>query len=334
MSLLQKRLDNFPNRKENDFLRLQSLVVEKEKATVLTALERRRLGEELSAVEGTGVACVILFFYDTVYALKEVKATFHSVMNCSFLLYFLGITKVNPMDYGLPFERYFHEDRKNLPSAGLAVQKGGKGRVMQYLKERYGADRLAKVRDTDNEYVFSARRLTCFGEIEQTILHTGVDERAWHEDICSLSVREACGLGLYSFTLQEGEIGQARRFTDEEIYRQALCWLQESGRELGEGYLGNEAVEKIFACSHGRYLYQEQFYELCEQLLGLSYKEADGLRRGLLLGRRAEVEGLQRLLCARLGEEGERLFTYLLARHRRCVCKAYLVGALFLGLVK
>ena len=155
MENLERCLENFPLREKDDFEKLQALVIEREKNCKLKQTEKTRLDEELSVISKTKTASVFLFFNDIVGQLKECGATFHSVMHCSYLCYFLGLTKINPLQYNLPFERYFSINRKYLPQAMIVVKTGAKGKVVQYLKGRYGVDKIARLQDSLDEYVLS-----------------------------------------------------------------------------------------------------------------------------------------------------------------------------------
>ncbi len=332
---LERYLENFPLRGKDDFEKLQSLVLARQKDTALKQSEQARLEEELSVIRKTNTACVFLFFDDIVRGLKDVDATFHGVLHCSYLCYFLGFTKVNPMQYNLPFERYFSINRKHLPQAALVVNKGAKGQVVRYLKQKYGVDKIARSQDEPDEYVICSKSLLEIGEIKQTILHAAVGEFSWHEDVIALTWREIIEAGLYTISIREAEIGQVRAYIEEEIYQRALEWFKEyreNKLSIRDRYYGNEIAEAIFANTDGQYVYQEQFYEICTQILGVNNKKADVYRKALLTRKRNEIEEMKELFLWRMGEEGLALFEYIKSRHSYVVAKAYIIGLLFLGL--
>ena len=247
MSSLEERLENFPKRTGDTFERLRTIVGKRLQTTMIKSYEQARLEGELSVIKETDTASVFLFFYDTVYALKDVGAILHGVCHCSYLLYFLGLTKVNPLDYRLPFERYFHKNRRLLPITYIAVQKGAKGKAIKYLKEQYGVDKIARMKDNENEYILSPKSLLEIGEIEQTILHADSNESVvWHEDISSLTSRDISRLNLYTFTVEEAEIGEYRRFSEEEIYQKTLDYFKDEFRDFNKTkrYHGIEEVEQ------------------------------------------------------------------------------------------
>ena len=176
MIFLEESLRNFPQKTEDTFDRLQEIVDKKLETANLNCCEKERLKEELAVIKDTGTANVFLFFHDTMYALNEIKLVCHGVMHCSYLCYFLGFTKVNPFDYDLPFERYYGRNRKQLPFCCFAVETGKKGRVIRYLKEKYGVDKVVRIKDRENEYLLSSKSLREVCDVERTFLQFSSDE--------------------------------------------------------------------------------------------------------------------------------------------------------------
>lgn len=330
MNELKMCLNNFPLIGENGYARLLSIVDGKEKTAGLRAREKKRLHDELRVVEETGTAGVFLFFHDTMSALKAFGVLCHGVIHCSYLCYFLGLTKVNPFDYDLPFERYLGRNSGRLPTVSFAVQKGKKGEVLRYLKARYGADKIARLRDRNGEYILSKNSLLEYTEIERTVLHTGKKSDAWHEDICALTAREACDLRLYTFTIEEAKMQDYRVFSDEELCQKATAFFARHDFPQDKGYTGLQQAEEIFGKTDGKFVFQEQFYELCNKLLRMDMQTADGFRRDLIKRKRREIESFRSLLSWRFGEDGVALFQYLARRSVFAVSKAYVIGLLFL----
>ena len=337
MNKLEEGLQNFPKRNGDTFERLQTIVDERLQTTLIKPYEQARLERELSVIKETDTACVFLFFYDTVQALKDVNAVLYGVCHCSYLLYFLGVIKVNPLEYRLPFERYFNKKRKLLPMMSIAVQKGKKGKVIKYLKEQYGADKIARIKDEENEYVLSAQSLLDLGEIEKTVLHTDENENdVWHEDVSSLTSREISRLNLYTFTVEEADMGEYRRFSEEEIYQKMRDCFTNEFRDFNktQRYQGIKEVEKIFSATDGKFIYQEQFLEICMQVLGINGTDADECRKCICKRKRQEIERIRALFSWKLGEDGKRLFDYLNDRIMFTISKAFIIGLLFLDFEK
>jgi error-prone DNA polymerase len=63
----------------------------------------------------------------------------------SAVCYALGITAVDPVRYGLLFERFLAPDRDGPPDIDLDIESGRREEVIQHVYERYGRDRAAQV---------------------------------------------------------------------------------------------------------------------------------------------------------------------------------------------
>ncbi|MBQ4268845.1 MAG: hypothetical protein IJB97_04250 [Clostridia bacterium] len=335
MSQLRQKLQNFPKHTAEDLTRLKRIITERAAARPpLSDGEKERLQQEFSAVEDMGVENVFLFFYDTMYALNGCEAVFHNVMHCSYLCYFLGLTKVNPLDYRLPFERYYGRNRTHLPCCSIAVKKGAAGRVMRHLQNAYGAERIARIQDWENEYILSEKPVFTFGDIEKTVIHaTEREETVWREEISSIDMATAARFQLYTFTLKETEIFEYRIFSEEEIYRKTLALFSKRPSWFwDDAYEGVKGMEKIFAATDGKFVYQEQFFEICTKCLSLTGQESDVFRRALVKRSRKETENLKVIFEEKCGEEGTSAFEYVRKRMPYVVCKAYVIGTLFLDI--
>ncbi|HET7353803.1 MAG TPA: DNA polymerase III subunit alpha, partial [Gaiellaceae bacterium] len=63
----------------------------------------------------------------------------------SLVAYCLEITDVDPIAYGLLFERMLNPGRKSMPDMDLDFSVEGRERVINYARERYGRDRVAQI---------------------------------------------------------------------------------------------------------------------------------------------------------------------------------------------
>lgn len=61
----------------------------------------------------------------------------------SFLSYVLGITEINPLDYGLIFERFLNIDREALPDIDTDFSSVAREKVIEYASKKYGAVPIA-----------------------------------------------------------------------------------------------------------------------------------------------------------------------------------------------
>jgi DNA polymerase III subunit alpha len=63
----------------------------------------------------------------------------------SLAAYCLEITDVDPMQYGLLFERFLNPGRKSMPDMDLDFSVQGRDQVIRYVSEKYGRDRVAQI---------------------------------------------------------------------------------------------------------------------------------------------------------------------------------------------
>jgi DNA polymerase III subunit alpha len=63
----------------------------------------------------------------------------------SLAAYALQITDVDPMRYGLLFERFLNPGRKSMPDMDIDFSVEGRERVINYVAEKYGRDRVAQI---------------------------------------------------------------------------------------------------------------------------------------------------------------------------------------------
>ncbi|MDR2413052.1 MAG: DNA polymerase III subunit alpha [Rickettsiales bacterium] len=63
----------------------------------------------------------------------------------SIVAWSLGITNINPLKYGLLFERFLNPDRISMPDFDVDFEPGGIERVFNYIGERYGRDFVCRI---------------------------------------------------------------------------------------------------------------------------------------------------------------------------------------------
>ena len=63
----------------------------------------------------------------------------------SVVAYCLGITKIDPIKYDLLFERFLNPDRVSMPDIDIDFDDEGRGRVIEYVIEKYGANQVAQI---------------------------------------------------------------------------------------------------------------------------------------------------------------------------------------------
>ncbi|MBP1721085.1 MAG: polymerase alpha subunit, partial [Deltaproteobacteria bacterium] len=108
----------------------------------------KRLEVELEIIKSMGFAGYFLIVSDFVRHAKgrniPVGPGRGSVAG-SLVAYTLGITDIDPIRYGLFFERFLNPDRKSMPDIDIDFCQDGRDEIIRYVTEKYGADRVAQI---------------------------------------------------------------------------------------------------------------------------------------------------------------------------------------------
>jgi DNA polymerase-3 subunit alpha len=108
---------------------------------------RQRLEYELEVVRKTGFSAYILLVWDFVAWARAQKIPCGPRGSAagSIILYLLGIADVDPIEYGLTFERFLNPERVQMPDVDMDFADERRAEVIQYCIERYGADHVAQM---------------------------------------------------------------------------------------------------------------------------------------------------------------------------------------------
>src|SRR4029077_20540630 len=63
----------------------------------------------------------------------------------SLVSYVLRITNIDPLRYGLTFERFLNRERVSMPDIDIDFDDRRRDRVIQYVQEKYGRERVAQI---------------------------------------------------------------------------------------------------------------------------------------------------------------------------------------------
>ncbi len=114
----------------------------------LDAALDERLAYELNMIERMGFAGYFLIVSDFIdYARKIGVAVGPGRGSAagSMVCYSLGITDIDPLRFELFFERFLNPERVSLPDIDIDFQDEGRGRVIEYVKAKYGADSVTQI---------------------------------------------------------------------------------------------------------------------------------------------------------------------------------------------
>jgi DNA polymerase III subunit alpha len=107
-----------------------------------------RLRFELKTIKEMGFADYFLIVWDFIHFAKQNGISVGPGRGSaagSLAAYCLEITDVDPMRYGLLFERFLNPARKDLPDMDIDFSVAGRDRVINYVAEKYGRDRVAQI---------------------------------------------------------------------------------------------------------------------------------------------------------------------------------------------
>ncbi len=107
-----------------------------------------RLDYELDVLEKTGFTSYILIVWDFIHFAKgrgiPVGPGRGSAAG-SMVAYVLGITDIDPLQYGLIFERFLNPDRVSPPDIDVDFCESRRGEVLEYVRQKYGERRVSQI---------------------------------------------------------------------------------------------------------------------------------------------------------------------------------------------
>ncbi len=108
---------------------------------------RNRLDYELGIIDRMGYSAYFLIVADFIRFARErgIMTTCRGSAPGSIVTYSLGITPVDPLEYGLPFERFLNPDRVTMPDIDIDFQDSRRDEVIEYVTRKYGDDRVAQI---------------------------------------------------------------------------------------------------------------------------------------------------------------------------------------------
>lgn len=116
--------------------------------TDLQGVYKERLQYELMTLKKMGFEGYFLLVEDLVTWSKNngvIVGPGRGSIGGSLVAYLLGITDVDPIRFGLIFERFINPERLDLPDADLDFASSGRYKVIDYLVDKYGKDYVAGI---------------------------------------------------------------------------------------------------------------------------------------------------------------------------------------------
>ncbi|NRD19170.1 DNA polymerase III subunit alpha [Winogradskyella eckloniae] len=135
-------------RGENAFLRHLTYKGAKIRYGDITPEIEERLDFELNVIEKTGYPGYFLIVEDFIREARNMDVSVGPGRGSaagSVVAYCLWITNIDPIKYDLLFERFLNPDRVSMPDIDIDFDDEGRGRVMDYVIEKYGANQVAQI---------------------------------------------------------------------------------------------------------------------------------------------------------------------------------------------
>ena len=135
-------------RGENKYLRHLTYEGAKKRYQEITPEIEERLDFELDVIANTGYPGYFLIVQDFIAEARNMDVSVGPGRGSaagSAVAYCLGITNIDPIKYDLLFERFLNPDRVSMPDIDIDFDDEGRGRVMDYVIQKYGANQVAQI---------------------------------------------------------------------------------------------------------------------------------------------------------------------------------------------
>jgi DNA polymerase-3 subunit alpha len=136
-----RRLPTFASKAENKFTLNNPEVA----AAIKTVMDRLQL--ELTVIEKTGFISYFLIVGDFIrYGRSQgISCVARGSAAGSIVTYLLEIANVDPIRYGLLFERFLNPERVNPPDIDIDFADDRRADVIEYVRQKYGKDSVAQI---------------------------------------------------------------------------------------------------------------------------------------------------------------------------------------------
>lgn len=272
---------------------LEQTIYQSAKINELTPLEKERLLSELAVVKKIAAAHAYLYAIYAVKGFDKEEFCFLGKENNSIINYVLGLTAVNPVKYGLPFELFFNSKRCGYMSFCFYIKSDAEDKLYENLGKMCIDENLSNI---------------CF-----------VDEDS--DDMLGC-------MGMFSeITFSKNTVAY-KNFIDDEVYKKTL---QLYGEQLNnvEEFTNFAPIGDILKSTEGKLVFQEQVIEILNKLCGFDLMTADCARKAICTKKLTYNDEVESILTDKYGEVGKELFKYLLRFGIYTVSKGSVVSRLY-----
>ncbi len=120
----------------------------KKRYTSITEKIHQRITHELTMINNMGFPGYFLIVQDFVNAAKNMQVIVGPGRGSaagSVVAYCIGITNIDPLKYGLIFERFLNPERISMPDIDIDFDDEGRQKVINYVVEKYGKNQVAQI---------------------------------------------------------------------------------------------------------------------------------------------------------------------------------------------
>lgn len=135
-------------RGENSYLKHITYQGAQKRYGELTNEITERIDFELKTIENSGYPGYFLIVEDFIREARNMDVSVGPGRGSaagSVVAYCLWITNIDPLKYDLLFERFLNPDRVSMPDIDIDFDDEGRGRVMDYVINKYGANQVAQI---------------------------------------------------------------------------------------------------------------------------------------------------------------------------------------------
>ncbi len=133
---------------KDEYLRHLTYTGAKERWGTLSPEQTERIDFELETIAKMGFPGYFLIVWDFLKAAREMGVSVGPGRGSaagSAVAYCLRITDIDPIKYGLLFERFLNLDRTSMPDIDIDFDEDGRESVLKYVVNKYGHDKVAHI---------------------------------------------------------------------------------------------------------------------------------------------------------------------------------------------
>jgi len=132
----------------NAYLRHITYEGAKQRYKEITPEIKERIDFELNTIKNSGYPGYFLITEDFIREARNMDVSVGPGRGSaagSVVAYCLKITNIDPLKYDLLFERFLNPDRVSMPDIDIDFDDEGRGRVMDYVINKYGSNQVAQI---------------------------------------------------------------------------------------------------------------------------------------------------------------------------------------------